>query len=123
MTKNPPPPTGAGDTEDTSRRTSQHRTYRLEKTNAVTSGKWYFELEVLTSGPMRVGWLEVGSPPGAELGSDDKSWAFDGFHVSRGFDAGVSRGRRCPWWSGSGRMLGGREGVDSWWSLGECFWV
>ncbi|XP_042892542.1 ryanodine receptor-like isoform X4 [Penaeus japonicus] len=79
------PPTGdqaegASDAEDTSRRASQHRTYRLEKTNAVTAGKWYFELEVLTSGPMRVGWIEVGSPPGAELGSDDRSWAFDGFH-------------------------------------------
>lgn len=30
------------------------RTYRVEKTYAVTSGKWYFEFEVLTAGPMRV---------------------------------------------------------------------
>ncbi|MPC12219.1 Ryanodine receptor [Portunus trituberculatus] len=59
-----------------------HRTYRLEKPNAVTSGKWYFEMEVLTSGPMRIGWVEVSSQPGKELGSDDKSWAFDGFRVS-----------------------------------------
>lgn len=62
-----------------------HRTYRLEKPNAVTSGKWYFEMEVLTSGPMRIGWMEVSSQPGKELGSDDKSWAFDGFRVSISF--------------------------------------
>lgn len=62
-----------------------HRTYRLEKPNAVTSGKWYFEMEVLTSGPMRIGWVEVNSQPGKELGSDDKSWAFDGFRVSISF--------------------------------------
>lgn len=30
------------------------RTYRAEKTYAVASGKWYFEFEILTSGPMRV---------------------------------------------------------------------
>lgn len=59
-----------------------HRTYRLEKPNAVSSGKWYFEMEVLTSGPMRIGWMEMSSQPGKELGSDDKSWAFDGFRVS-----------------------------------------
>ena len=68
-----------------------HRTYRLEKPNAVTSGKWYFEMEVLTSGPMRIGWVEVSSQPGKELGSDDKSWAFDGFRVSINlFLSGVS---------------------------------
>ncbi|KAK3867881.1 hypothetical protein Pcinc_026695, partial [Petrolisthes cinctipes] len=60
-----------------------HRTYRLEKTNAVTSGKWYFEVEVLTSGPMRVGWMEICSQPGTELGADDKSWAFDGFRHTK----------------------------------------
>lgn len=60
-----------------------HRTYRLEKPNAVTSGKWYFEMEVLTSGPMRIGWVEVSSQPGKELGSDDKSWAFDGFREEK----------------------------------------
>ncbi|XP_069958037.1 ryanodine receptor isoform X5 [Cherax quadricarinatus] len=61
------------------KRGASHRTYRLENTNAVSSGKWYFEMEVLTSGPMRVGWIETSSPPGTELGCDDKSWAFDGF--------------------------------------------
>lgn len=74
--------TAAAAAEESSKRGASHRTYRLEKTNAVTSGKWYFEMEVLTSGPMRVGWMETCSPPGTELGCDDKSWAFDGFRVS-----------------------------------------
>ncbi|XP_063865194.1 ryanodine receptor-like isoform X5 [Scylla paramamosain] len=72
-----------------------HRTYRLEKPNAVTSGKWYFEMEVLTSGPMRIGWVEVSSQPGKELGSDDKSWAFDGFrHTKNHLGVTESYGRR-----------------------------
>lgn len=40
---------------------------------------------MLTSGPMRIGWMEVSSQAGKELGSDDKSWAFDGFRVSISF--------------------------------------
>merc|ERR1712071_652925 len=59
----------------------QFRTYRAEKTYAVSSGKWYFEFEVLTSGPMRVGWAKVEAKPGHELGQDDCSWAFDGWRV------------------------------------------
>ena len=42
----------------------------------------YFEFEVLTSGPMRVGWAKVEAKPGYELGQDDCSWAFDGWRVS-----------------------------------------
>lgn len=77
--------TGTAATETNNLHGTGHRTYRLEKPNAVTSGKWYFEMEVLTSGPMRIGWMEVSSQPGKELGSDDKSWAFDGFRVSISF--------------------------------------
>lgn len=76
---------GAAAAETNNLHGTGHRTYRLEKPNAVTSGKWYFEMEVLTSGPMRIGWVEVTSQPGKELGSDDKSWAFDGFRVSISF--------------------------------------
>lgn len=58
------------------------RTYRVEKTYAVNSGKWYFEFEILTAGPMRVGWAKSDCPPGAMLGADESTWAFDGFNVS-----------------------------------------
>lgn len=58
------------------------RTYRAEKTYAVSSGKWYFEFEILTAGPMRVGWAKADCAPGCMLGSDENTWAFDGYNVS-----------------------------------------
>lgn len=58
------------------------RTYRVEKHYAVSSGKWYFEFEVLTAGPMRVGWAKADCMPGNMLGSDESTWAFDGYNVS-----------------------------------------
>lgn len=52
------PPTGEGNeallAEALRQKYSAFRTYRVERTYAVTSGKWYFEFEVLTAGPMRV---------------------------------------------------------------------
>uniref|UniRef100_A0A336KLC6 CSON012070 protein n=1 Tax=Culicoides sonorensis TaxID=179676 RepID=A0A336KLC6_CULSO len=59
------------------------RTYRVEKTYAVTSGKWYFEFEVLTAGPMRVGWARADVSPGTMLGNDEHSWAFDGYNEEK----------------------------------------
>lgn len=41
----------------------------------------YFEFEILTAGPMRVGWARADCNPGFQLGSDEHSWAFDGFNV------------------------------------------
>lgn len=58
------------------------RTYRAEKNYAVSSGKWYFEFEILTAGPMRVGWAKADCAPGCMLGSDENTWAFDGYNVS-----------------------------------------
>jgi ryanodine receptor 2 len=55
------------------------RTYRAEAPYAVNSGKWYFELEVLTVGFMKVGWMDIGAAPDADLGVDDRSYGFDGF--------------------------------------------
>lgn len=63
-------------------RQSIFRTYRVEKTYAVSSGKWYFEFEILTAGPMRVGWAKADCAPGSMLGSDENTWAFDGYNVS-----------------------------------------
>ncbi|CAG0917146.1 unnamed protein product [Notodromas monacha] len=66
---------------------NQHdtRTYRAEKTYAVTSGKWYYEFEVLTPGSMRVGWARVAMPPGLGLGADDNGWAYDGCNEEKLF--------------------------------------
>ncbi|KAK0411652.1 hypothetical protein QR680_005766 [Steinernema hermaphroditum] len=55
------------------------RTYRAEATYAVTTGKWYFEFEVLSDGYMRIGWMDVSAPPDTKLGVDDRSYGFDGY--------------------------------------------
>ncbi|KAK4873043.1 hypothetical protein RN001_015072 [Aquatica leii] len=59
------------------------RTYRAERTYAVNSGKWYFEFEILTAGPMRVGWAHADCAPGSMLGSDENTWAFDGYNEEK----------------------------------------
>lgn len=66
-------------------RNSQFRTYRAEKNYAVASGKWYFEFEILTAGPMRVGWARADCAPGCMIGSDESTWAFDGYNVSNNY--------------------------------------
>nr|XP_036227355.1 ryanodine receptor isoform X12 [Bactrocera oleae] len=81
------PPTGEGNegllAEAQRLKFAAFRTYRVERNYAVTSGKWYFEFEVLTAGPMRVGWARADCHPGIMLGSDDSSWAFDGHNVTK----------------------------------------
>ncbi|UYV64349.1 RYR2 [Cordylochernes scorpioides] len=73
------------------------RTYRAEQTYAVTSGKWYYEFEVLTSGPMKVGWATTSCPPSiAELGADDQSWAYDGYRAHKAH-AGVKESYGKQW--------------------------
>ncbi|XP_014216363.1 ryanodine receptor-like [Copidosoma floridanum] len=59
------------------------RTYRVEKHYAVNSGKWYFEFEVMTAGLMRVGWAKVDCMPGSMIGSDENTWAFDGYNEEK----------------------------------------
>lgn len=80
------PPTGEQQetllAEASRMRQSAFRTYRAEKNYAVSSGKWYFEFEILTAGPMRVGWAHADCAPGRMLGSDENTWAFDGYNVS-----------------------------------------
>ncbi|KHN75295.1 Ryanodine receptor 44F [Toxocara canis] len=69
------------------------RTYRAEATYAVTSGKWYFEFEVLTAGFMKVGWMDVSSQPDTQLGVDDRSYGFDGHLVRKWHQGAESYGR------------------------------
>ncbi|XP_037915514.1 ryanodine receptor isoform X7 [Hermetia illucens] len=81
------PPTGEGNealvAEALRLKHAAFRTYRVERNYAVTSGKWYFEFEVLTAGPMRVGWARADCHPGTMLGSDDSTWAFDGYNEEK----------------------------------------
>ncbi|XP_049596076.1 ryanodine receptor 3 isoform X1 [Syngnathus scovelli] len=55
------------------------RFFRVERTYAVKTGKWYFEFEAVTGGDMRVGWARPGCKPDVELGTDQLAFVFDGF--------------------------------------------
>ncbi|XP_033246584.1 ryanodine receptor isoform X11 [Drosophila miranda] len=101
------PPTGEGTeallAEAQRLKFSAFRTYRVERNYAVTSGKWYFEFEVLTAGPMRVGWARADCYPGAMLGSEDTSWAFDGHNEEKVYGGNSeSFGKQC----GPGDIVG-----------------
>ncbi|XP_036928488.1 ryanodine receptor 3-like isoform X2 [Acanthopagrus latus] len=55
------------------------RFFRVERTYAVKTGKWYFEFEAVTGGDMRVGWARPGCKPDVELGTDELAFVFDGY--------------------------------------------
>ncbi|KAM4724212.1 ryanodine receptor 3 [Anableps anableps] len=55
------------------------RFFRVERTYAVKTGKWYFEFEAVTGGDMRVGWARPGCKPDVELGTDNLAFVFDGY--------------------------------------------
>ena len=57
------------------------RFFRVERTYAVKTGKWYFEFEAVTGGDMRVGWARPACRPDVELGTDDQAYVFDGYKV------------------------------------------
>ncbi|XP_046872563.1 ryanodine receptor 3 [Hypomesus transpacificus] len=59
------------------------RFFRVERTYAVRTGKWYFEFEAVTGGDMRVGWARPGCRPDVELGLDHLAFVFDGFRGQR----------------------------------------
>lgn len=64
-----------------SRRGDKVRIFRAEKQYAVTSGKWYFEFEAVTTGEMRVGWARPNVRAGTELGADELAYVFNGNRV------------------------------------------
>ncbi|KAI3389454.1 hypothetical protein SNEBB_011471 [Seison nebaliae] len=58
--------------------TRKFRTYRAELSYAVYHGKWYFEVEILTDGPVLVGWTSASTKASKILGESSNSYAFDG---------------------------------------------
>ncbi|CAF4506903.1 unnamed protein product, partial [Rotaria sp. Silwood2] len=85
--------TPTGDIEDLNRRNkdvkdnermSNYRTYRAEKTFSVTRGKWYYEVELLTSGRMLIGWGHASNLSAFySLGTDSYGYSFDGLNARR----------------------------------------
>ncbi|KAI5611303.1 ryanodine receptor 3 isoform X3 [Silurus asotus] len=59
------------------------RFFRVEKSYAVKSGKWYFEFEAVSGGEMCVGWARPSCRPDIELGMDDQAYVFDGYRGRR----------------------------------------
>ncbi|CAL8286331.1 unnamed protein product [Lota lota] len=59
------------------------RFFRVERTYAVRTGKWYFEFEAVTGGDMRVGWARPDCKPDVELGTDELAFVFDGYRGHR----------------------------------------
>ena len=45
----------------------------------MSSGKWYYEVEILTPGSVKLGWALTEASPDSTLGGDESSWAYDGF--------------------------------------------
>ncbi|KAJ8269879.1 hypothetical protein GJAV_G00107820 [Gymnothorax javanicus] len=70
------------------------RFFRVEKTYAVKTGRWYFEFEVVTGGDMRVGWARPGCRPDLELGMDGQAYVFDGYRGRRFHEGSRFFGRR-----------------------------
>lgn len=73
-------PAGGHGVENT--RGDKVRIFRAEKQYAITSGKWYFEFEAVTTGEMRVGWARPNVRSDVELGSDELAYVFNGNRVS-----------------------------------------
>jgi Kip1 ubiquitination-promoting complex protein 1 len=52
---------------------------------AVFSGKYFFEVHLLTGGLMQIGWCTYATPfqPERGVGDDETSYAFDGYRVKK----------------------------------------
>ena len=60
----------------------------MEKLYGVTSGKWYYEVEICTEGDVKIGWATTAALPDHELGDDDGSWAYNGHLEERSHGGG-----------------------------------
>ncbi len=64
----------------------------------LSSGKWYYEVELLGNGCVQVGWVDMtyrgGSSDGDGVGDCARSWAYDGYRNLRWHDGSTPYGRR-----------------------------
>ena len=80
---------------------------------AVTTGKWYYELTVLTAGCVQVGWVDAAftgmADSGQGVGDDIHSWAFDGWRTYIWHESSAEWGTR---WA-PGDIVGCAVDMDS----------
>lgn len=55
----------------------------IKANTAVFSGKYYYEVKLLTSGLMQIGWCTLATPFMMDngVGDDETSFAYDGYRV------------------------------------------
>ena len=76
---------------------ADYRTYRAEQTFAVSQGKWYYEVQILTAGRMHIGWARASQFDAFDpLGTDAGGFALDGSNARR-CHSNVVDGFGKPW--------------------------
>lgn len=57
----------------------------IKANTAVFSGRYYYEVRLMTSGLFQIGWCTLGTPFTSEhgVGDDDSSYAYDGFRIKK----------------------------------------
>lgn len=82
------------------RGTSNFGTATTARTCRVTSGKWYYEVQLVTAGVAQLGWadssFDADSAAGDGVGDHARSWAYDGSR-ERKWTAGDASAFGRPW--------------------------
>lgn len=57
----------------------------IRANTAVFAGKYYYEVRLMTSGLMQIGWCTIGTPFNANsgVGDDESSYAYDGNRIKK----------------------------------------
>uniref|UniRef100_A0A5K3EZT7 EF-hand domain-containing protein n=2 Tax=Mesocestoides corti TaxID=53468 RepID=A0A5K3EZT7_MESCO len=69
--------------------------YRAASSKAVTRGKWYYEVELLTYGMVRVGWATKNAPAATTIGMSGSSYSFAPEQARKYHRDGRPYGKRC----------------------------
>lgn len=71
------------------------RTYRAEKTYAISSGKWYYECELLSGGSVKIGWSQVTSKPNTDITHCPNSYSFECNAARKWHQGSDAFGKQC----------------------------
>eukprot|EP00108_Taenia_solium_P001407 TsM_000688100 transcript=TsM_000688100 gene=TsM_000688100 len=84
--------------------------YRAASSKAVTRGKWYYEVELLTYGMVRVGWATKNASAATTIGMSGSSYSFAPEQARKYHRDGRPYGKRCEPGDVIGCMLNLNEG-------------
>lgn len=72
------------------------RTYRAEKTYAISSGKWYYECELLSGGSsVKLGWSSLASKPNTDIAHCPHSYSFECQAARKWHQGSDAFGKQC----------------------------